>query len=503
MTTTTTTTTAKGVGFLGLRLKVVTPLTSEATTKILSRIRYYNNFLRPVEELKRLEVSVKDDRGFVCSVNVNLTVIGKNNPTTISIPTPKTYFRLVTPPSIEESLVELYAPPISARQVPIFPTVCINDPDTDRIFGGEIRVRLLSGVCRGDILQIYSSGSTKIGIRTPEGEELYYGDKLFGYLTKQGTLITAEKRWQSTLSVGKGRPKRSSFARKSFRRTTSAAADEELNELIIKLDNTGNVTLNGIQSILRSVHYNSTNQYPQEGIRTIEVLVNLGPGLPEDAASSEIESLAKQTPVEFDHLSAKSELRITPSLFELVHQPAADIREGGSPVRIAVFEVSDTNTSGIENFSGGYIRCSIVSGNTEDDLLGLKAKDSDLRLVRKNDNTTDLFAGETKQIATATLTPSKVTIKFSKRVQITRKEVSQMLKSLTYCKLGNEAGGISKVILISLNDGNSSSSHIPICLTVAKNVGLTEIVLVGNRLKYVFFCIATTTTTATTNNKQQ
>eukprot|EP00760_Papus_ankaliazontas_P025339 PhM_4_TR2649/c0_g1_i1/m.38577 len=149
---------------------------------LLEKIAFSNISVDPVPGPRRVRLSIFDRLGRGSSVEFDVVVEVKDDPTEVTIPHPVTHY--LTPPHqfMVPRFVSEYVDPVAATEIFVFKKVRVMDEDTDHFAGGFMTITIRDGdggVCEGD--ELFLSEGAIESIMELQGGILWRGNKISDY----------------------------------------------------------------------------------------------------------------------------------------------------------------------------------------------------------------------------------------------------------------------------------------------------------------------------------
>eukprot|EP00755_Sulcionema_specki_P029636 Sspe_Gene.18154::Locus_6504_Transcript_1_1_Confidence_1.000_Length_4724::g.18154::m.18154 len=311
-------------------------------TKILRRLRFVNYSQNPSALRRTVVATLEATKGQATTVVLSLDVISEDDPTQLILSFNKCTYRPQGSASVPESQRKHLRPSL----ISIFESIKLDDPDTEYIQGGEVRV-----TAQGKGAAVF----VQRNMITAKDKTLYYLDTPLGTLLEGGTTI--------------------------------AQASPTLR---VELVRDGSACLTGVQQLLRAVVFTNLHYQPSEASNTVELLVTLGPNVEQDVYGNTIPCTGEYADEDCQLLSDKVEVKIASELFEVTGgHTQLEYREGSGAVRLAPFEVHQDHVAGVESYGGGWILVEIAEGRTDDDIINLRGstavsnKEGELTIILK------------------------------------------------------------------------------------------------------------------------
>ena len=413
--------------------RIVIALTNagaDAVKRIITRVRYFNVSMDPVEGPRTVTISLTDGSGCVASVCTQVVVQAVDNPATLTVPLPRKYYH---------SIYTNQSVPVHLRSYlkikDFFPyhDAVVEDVDTDNFCGGHLVMSVNSNYQKGDLLgfpEACFEGRGFHNIRllpacfeepehdfgTGDGYEnlwdvLHDGLRVgvlgfYDTLERRGPAEDEDIHEMSIPPSPRGVPRLSSTGlamslgrRPSQRRLLSRLPSQQFHgfmgrrekivyrynllnspqegrsgrHVCMQFSLKGAASMDAVRDIIKTICFLPIIK-PAEFNRSIELEVQTG------ITVGKTDSFGKVASVKTDlidaalfHPSLKTtvHVRVTLPLFTLVGKSSLlRYTEGAGALRIASFETSnDLMTDGYE---GGYVRVEFAEGFCQDDMIGFR-----------------------------------------------------------------------------------------------------------------------------------
>ena len=367
-------------------------LAAENVRHLLRSLRFANVSSAPVEGKRVLQVTVTDKTRCSSNIAVVVSVVGQDDPTEMRIPA----LRFTLRPSQVFAQFKTYAYP---SVFPVAEGVTVSDVDTDKFYGGTLRVVLSGHAARGEGLGLLVAACEPHAAASSDGSQSSHASSSQAPALRAAAPAPADPVGRVLTHVDG----RLYFDGHVIGRLTHGVAlsnfddlepAEGTGEVCVVFSRAGHMSIDLCQLLLRSVVLATTRAVA--GMRGVSVALEIGatvpddaPELPDDDACEEGGSGGEEYPA-FEAqclLTEKLTIRHAACLVSIPEKYAAlEYREGSGVQRLAPFELVPDKAGHVENYNVGWMHVEVVDGFINDeDWLAVREDETTKLLPRRDE----------------------------------------------------------------------------------------------------------------------
>eukprot|EP01063_Lacrimia_lanifica_P013799 TRINITY_DN20404_c0_g1_i1.p1 TRINITY_DN20404_c0_g1~~TRINITY_DN20404_c0_g1_i1.p1 ORF type:complete len:2225 (+),score=657.40 TRINITY_DN20404_c0_g1_i1:129-6803(+) len=368
-------------------------LSGEYIRLLMLGLRFANISESPVEGTRLLTVKLEKEQQS-SGVAVRVEVVGKDDPTEMTIPNTKLVIRRSEIPS---AFRQYCAPQV----VLLAGGATVTDIDTDYFRGGSLKV-VFGGLavastnpgCAADRAASKGEGiGLCFDINVIEGPVQRFQDGL-GYRRSSRGSASLKKLRGSQVTVFRGGAGKTTLSLVNGNEiwsdegmvarvvtgvavTTKDDLDRLDGQHAVELEftDTGHMSILACQVLLRMLVWVGRDGQKFSGMRGVKIELSIGQTVDEDGYASGDEARRKSEAKEIECvLEERITLRHAPALLLIPERYASvEYREGSGAQRIAPFDLVQDKLGFVEHYNAAWVMVEILEGGNEDDVLALRS----------------------------------------------------------------------------------------------------------------------------------